>query len=317
VLSAETAETVDEEEEAKETHLGQKKTNDVANNEKRHIVLAQKLSKERKQNIEKFLITKALYVLSFPTQTTHSPKIFPTDCAWFFNLQDKPDEYTLRCNLNYAECTTVAKIFHITQDLAFTDNFFLKKIPELWSECKGGDEPGITYPGIIHDEKHLNAINELPYLLEDDILLKTFSKQELSEFRAILQPGSQIFVCKAKSKTKQDVTEYFIVLHNTLPCWISDQINHIMRSNILEHSYEKWVNSKELTSARRISKRMQEKIIKRASEYLQVDTCDENDFCHTFTNVLKESFVPYNPKKKVPRLQTDVYSLMTGKKVVP
>jgi hypothetical protein len=260
----------------------------------RHFVLANDLQKERKHSIEKYL-SPTTYVMSFPSRPSYSTTFFPTDCAWFFNLQDKPDRHSLRCNLSYAECTTVAKIFHHREDLAFTDDFFRDKIGNLWEVCKGDDQRGSTYPGIIHNPEHLKALEKLPYLLEDDILLKTFSEHELLTLRASLQPGSRVEVCKAKHKSN---VNYYILVHNTLPCWISDQINKVMHYNATDQCYKEWACTAELNAAKRISKKMQEDIVQKAVEYLGVASCAKDDFCHTFTNILKESHVPRNIKKK-------------------
>ena len=98
--------------------------------------------------------------------------------------------------------------------------------------------------------------------------------------------------------THKSGTHYYIVVHNRLSCWISDQIKKIVEFNALSYTYEDWARSEELAAAKLISKTAQEKILRRAADYLGVAICDETEVCHTFTNVLKEGHVPKSSKMK-------------------
>jgi hypothetical protein len=265
----------------------------------RHFIISNdKLHKERKRSVEEFL-SPTTYVLSFPSCLPDHAAVtkFPTDCGWFFKLQDQPDTNGMRCNLNYAECTSVARISHHREELAFTDDFFKCKLAGLWEACKGGDQQGISYPGVIHNKEHLTALELLPYALENDVLLKMFSTQEMDSLDASLNSGGDSRALVYKSTHKAG-THYYIVVHNRLPCWISDQINKIVEFNALSYTYEDWARSEELAAAKLISKTAQEKILRRAADYLGVAICDEAEVCHTFTNVLKEGHVPKSSKKK-------------------
>ena len=104
-------------------------------------------------------------------------------------------------------------------------------------------------------------------------------------------------------------------MHNTLPCWISDQINKVMHYNATDQCYKEWACTAELNAAKRISKKMQEDIVQKAVEYLGVASCAKDDFCHTFTNILKESHVPRNIKRNALLSQTAAFFRMIGKKV--
>lgn len=271
-----------------------KPTESKSESRERHFTVAcDKLPEERKENVEMYL-SDSNYVLSFPTSTDNRYSKYPNDCAWFFHAVAKPDKMGIRCNLNYATCTTIARITHMNEAFAFTDDYFKNKKNTLRETCKGDDTFGKSYPGLIHDEAHLVGLRRITCLLPNDILLKTFKTELLETFDATLHKDGDIHVLK----TTKGQNEYYVLVHNLLPCWLSDQLRQIIDNNVLGQNYKEWANSREVLCAKVIAKKAQEKIVRRVVDYLGVAVCDEKDFCHTFTNVIHESFVPKHSKKK-------------------
>ena len=259
----------------------------------RHTAVVQP-EKKRKADVEKFLSPNN-YVLSYPTHDTVCFQKYPDDCAWFFRLQDKPDENGLRANTFY-ECTSMAKISHVDSTCAFTDEYFQKKLADLRDACAGHDDFGKSYPGIICHDEHIEKIRQTsPFLVENDLLIKQFDEDALRALRPCLHETGYVQILKHCNKNRQ---EYYILVKNRLPCFINDQIRLIVKNNALNQTFESFIKSEEFQQAKRVAITAQEKLFDLAAEHFTVLLDEKENFCHTLTNLLRETTLPKNNKKK-------------------
>ena len=259
----------------------------------RHIAVVQP-DKKRKAEIERFLSPNN-YVLSYPTHADSNTNKYPSDCAWFFRLQDKPDENGLRAN-NFYECTSIVKISHVDLTCAFTDEYFESKLVNLRNACARHDEFGKSYPGIICHDEHIEGIRQTsPYLVKNDLLLKRFDEESFRSLKPCLHEKGFVQILRHSNNNRQ---EYYILVKNRLPCFINDQLRLIVKNNALNQTFESFIHGDEFQQAKRVAIEAQEKILHLAAEHLAVNLDEKNKICHTLTNLLRETCLPKNNKKK-------------------
>ena len=272
------------------TTVDDKKQNKLKTRHQEIVSAHYQVNALRTSHVERYA-TATNCVLSYPSssKTTSVPRKYPRDCAWFFKLREKPDSHGARSNLNFFECTSVVKIFHKDSTCTFTDEFFLSKTPGLVSVLANNNQAK-TYPGIITNPTLIESIiAKNAYLVKNDLLTKCFDENELQNLKPCMHKDSFVRVLKYSEKKK---SEYYLCVNNRLPCWVNDQLRHVVTNETVNRNYEELLKSKELINAKRVATVAQEKIIQNVCDYLDVDVRASEPACHTFTNVLKASTVP-------------------------